>query len=178
MSENCQDAPAQPSSPPRKRGPGRPFKKGQPSPNPGGRPRLYPEVRALAQRHTDEIIETLVFLMQYSEKDEVRRAAACDLWDRAWGRPHQTILAAVGEVPAVDVEGLRAVLAARVAALAAARDVHGSGAHSPDGMTDGQSPALLDAPVVEFAPLSSEPRGRDASDVVDTGGSSAQQAGG
>lgn len=132
MSENRQEGPAQ-SSGPRKRGLGRPFRKGQPSPNPGGRPRLFPEVRALAQAHTDEVIETLVYLMHHSARDEVRRAAAVDLWDRAWGRPPSQVVADVTVVQAVDVDALRASLAARVAGLVAAREsVHELGAHAPD----------------------------------------------
>ena len=118
MPQSSEQAPAK-----RRRGPGRPFKKGQPSPNPGGRPRLWPEVRALAQLHTDEVIATLVHLMQHSPKDEVRRAAACDLWDRAWGRPLSQVVADVSVSHTVNVESLRASLAQRVAGLVMAREM-------------------------------------------------------
>jgi hypothetical protein len=117
MPESSEQAPAR-----KRRGPGRPFKKGQPSPNPGGRPRLWPEVRALAQQHTDEVIATLANLMRHSPRDEVRRAAACDLWDRAWGRPLSQVVADVSVSHTVDVDALKARLAARVAGLVVARE--------------------------------------------------------
>ena len=121
------DAPATSSAPAtdtikRGRGYGRPFSKGQPCLNPKGRPKLFPEVRALAQTHTEDVIATLVHLMHNSAKDDVRRAAACDLWDRAWGRPITQVVADVNVAHTVDVDALRASLAQRVAGLVMARE--------------------------------------------------------
>jgi hypothetical protein len=72
------------------RGPGRPFQRGQ-SGNPGGRPKAVAEVRDLARKHTALAIKTLVSIMQHSDKDAARVAAAQALLDRAWGKATQCL---------------------------------------------------------------------------------------
>jgi hypothetical protein len=65
------------------------FKPGQTG-NPGGRPRVVWEVRALAQQHAPAAIQRLVTLMT-SEDERVSVAAAQALLDRALGRPEQAV---------------------------------------------------------------------------------------
>lgn len=59
--------------------------------NPGGRPKLAAEVRALAQEHSKEAIMLLVDLMRNSPDEKTRKAAADSLLDRGIGKPTQTI---------------------------------------------------------------------------------------
>jgi hypothetical protein len=66
------------------------FKPGH-SGNPGGRPRIAWEVRALAQQHAPDAIRVLVALMKGSEDERVRVAAASTVLDRALGRPEQAV---------------------------------------------------------------------------------------
>jgi hypothetical protein len=105
--------------------------KGGPSPNPGGRPKVLHEVRALAREHTARAIERLADMLDHPD-GRVVVAAASTLLDRGWGKPEQAVIADV-QVAAVDVDALRASLAARLDALAAAQ-----GVEAP--------PALPDAP--------------------------------
>jgi hypothetical protein len=49
------------------------------------------EVSELARRHTALAIKTLVSIMQHSDKDTARVAAAQDLLDRAWGKATQSL---------------------------------------------------------------------------------------
>jgi hypothetical protein len=74
---------------PRRRGPGRPFEPGR-SGNPGGRPRGWVELQALARTQTEAAIATLARIMRAGKPDAARVAAATVLLDRGWGRPHQT----------------------------------------------------------------------------------------
>ena len=61
--------------------------KGQ-SGNPGGRPKGYGSVRALAQEHTESAVKTLVTIMEDDKAaPSARTAAASALLDRGWGRP-------------------------------------------------------------------------------------------
>jgi hypothetical protein len=81
----------------RKRGPtGRPrggpphtlWKKGAPSPNPGGRPALFVEVREAAQKEGLACIETLVAIRDDLKNFAIVRIAASNsLLDRGYGRP-------------------------------------------------------------------------------------------
>jgi hypothetical protein len=58
------------------------------SANPGGRPKVVAEVRALAQAHSAEVVKTLVEIMQNSKAPlAIRVAAANNILDRAVGRP-------------------------------------------------------------------------------------------
>jgi hypothetical protein len=81
-----------------------PFQKGQ-SGNPGGRPKEVAEVRKLAQKHTDDAINTLVAMLK-SKNDRTKVAAAEALLDRGWGRS-QTPIKVEGESPFFEV--LRAI---------------------------------------------------------------------
>src|SRR6266536_3247597 len=56
--------------------------------NPGGRPRIAADVKALAMTHTTEAIETLVAIMRDKKAAATSRgAAAAQLLDRAIGKP-------------------------------------------------------------------------------------------
>ena len=48
-------------------------------------------IKELAGSHTEESINTLVYLRDYSKNDQVRLAATRELLDRAHGRPRQEI---------------------------------------------------------------------------------------
>ena len=74
---------------PRKRGPGRPFVKGQ-CPNPGGRPKDVGPVKDLARSHTQAAVERLAYWLS-SNNARASVAAAEALLDRGWGRPAQAI---------------------------------------------------------------------------------------
>ena len=68
---------------------GKPFQRGI-SGNPKGRPKENSEVKRLAQKHTKEAIERLVFWMQ-SDEAKASVAAAGMLLDRGWGKAAQAI---------------------------------------------------------------------------------------
>lgn len=74
---------------PRRRGPGRPFQKGQ-SGNPGGRQKLEGDVRELAKTHTAAAIQRLADWMM-SNHPQASVQAATALLNRAWGMPAQQI---------------------------------------------------------------------------------------
>lgn len=78
---------------------------------------MLKEVRELARAHTERAIERLAAMLDAGD-GRVVVAAASVLLDRGWGKPEQAVLADV-TVTRVDMEGLRAQLAARVAALGA-----------------------------------------------------------
>jgi hypothetical protein len=70
---------------------GRPFQPGQ-SGNPGGRPRVFVEIRDLARKHTREAVAVLVSIAHDSRAPAAARVAAANsLLDRAWGRPPQAL---------------------------------------------------------------------------------------
>jgi hypothetical protein len=77
------------NKPPTARGPGRRFQKGQ-SGNPGGRPKVECEIRALAQKHGPKALDRLVALMA-SENERVAVVAAQAILDRAYGKPPQAL---------------------------------------------------------------------------------------
>ncbi|MCJ2063258.1 hypothetical protein MKK63_11105 [Methylobacterium sp. J-088] len=69
----------------------KPFAPGQ-SGNPGGRPRLPDDVKALARGYTREALETLAGVMRNDEAPAAARVtAASHILDRAWGKPAQHI---------------------------------------------------------------------------------------
>lgn len=76
------------------------WKKGGPSPNPGGKPKGVVEVIQLARKHTKLAIETLVEIAQ-SGPPNARAQAAQALLDRGWGKPSQTIVN-VSDIPEAE----------------------------------------------------------------------------
>jgi hypothetical protein len=67
---------------------GRPFKKGE-SGNPGGRPKVTAELRALARVHAPDAIKELVRLAIKAKNETARVAAIRELLDRGYGKPAQ-----------------------------------------------------------------------------------------
>ena len=114
---------------------GTPFSAGV-SGNPKGRPPISRDVRALARRYTEKAVETLAALLDH-DNPHVRRMAAVDLLDRGHGRPDVSVHAAVEMTHAVDVDALRASLAARVTALVA-----GAGGEPPLALPDASAGRL------------------------------------
>lgn len=88
----------------RRRGPGRPFRKGM-SGNPGGRAKALAEVQALAQQFTAEALEGLAAIARNGRAPAAARVAAWNmLLDRAWGKPMQpTELHATDDRPVYQV---------------------------------------------------------------------------
>lgn len=69
---------------------GRPFVKGN-SPNPGGKPKVLAELRALCREYTEDAIAGIVHLATTSENDQVRLGAWREILDRGYGRPVQPL---------------------------------------------------------------------------------------
>jgi hypothetical protein len=68
------------------------WKKGAPSPNPGGRPAVFAEVREAAQKEGLACIQTLVAIRDDLKNPAlVRIAASNSLLDRGYGRPVQGV---------------------------------------------------------------------------------------
>ena len=76
--------------PVKRRGPGRPFRRGQ-SGNPGGRPKEAVHVRELARQRTEEAVKTLATIMRHGKTEAARVRAAEALLSRAWGQPTQPV---------------------------------------------------------------------------------------
>jgi len=70
------------------------FKPGQ-SGNPGGRPKLTPELlelRELARQHTRAAVEAIIQIVQDGEAPaSARVTAASEILDRGWGRATQSV---------------------------------------------------------------------------------------
>lgn len=65
------------------------FQKGK-SGNPGGRPKLDPEIKSLCQRHSVEAIKTAISIYQNEDKKDSDRIRCIEIiLDRAWGKPIQ-----------------------------------------------------------------------------------------
>jgi hypothetical protein len=78
------------------------WEKGCPSPNPGGRPKTA-ELRELCKTYTEKAVQRLVELLD-STSDMVKMKAACELLDRAWGKPVQ---ATVSDVSVVEGKAVK-----------------------------------------------------------------------
>jgi hypothetical protein len=86
------------------------FKPGH-SGNPGGRPAVSAELRALARERTHEAMEVLTKIMQDPKAPAAARVAACrELFDRGYGRPESSLNAKV-ETPSTLTEDFDAFLA-------------------------------------------------------------------
>jgi hypothetical protein len=69
-----------------------PWQKGQPSPNPSGRPKIPQEVRDIAMALTPDPIRTLGEVMNDKNAPHAARVNAADkILDRALGKPMQSI---------------------------------------------------------------------------------------
>ena len=69
---------------------GRPFKKGE-SGNPGGRPKVIGELRALARAHAPDAIKELARLAIKAKSEAARVAAIRELLDRGYGKVQQMV---------------------------------------------------------------------------------------
>jgi hypothetical protein len=79
----------------------------------GGRQKGVPnkataDIKALAQKHGAEAIDTLVSIMRNGDSDKARGTAARDLLDRGYGRPAQAITGEGGGPVALAVSWLPA----------------------------------------------------------------------
>lgn len=112
--------------------PGKPFAPGQ-SGNPGGRPRLPDDVKALARSYTRQAIETAAEIMLNREETGTARMSAVNtLLNRGWGMPAQHVTTEnLGSL--TDAE-IRAELAAAAAELRrSCISAEGDGAAEGDG---------------------------------------------
>ena len=75
------------------------------SPNPGGRPKVIEDIRALARQHTEAAVNTLVSIAEDGKQESARVAAATALLDRGWGRPTQPI-SGDDQMPPVGFEAI------------------------------------------------------------------------
>lgn len=95
---------------PKRRGPGKPFAKGQ-SGNPGGRPKEVAEVRELARDHTETAVNTLVSIMTNGEQPAAARVRASEvILDRGYGRAPQSFTAAITRLKKEERDAVVAAL--------------------------------------------------------------------
>lgn len=88
---------------PRRRGKGRQWEKGQ-SGNPGGRPAVLAEVKALAAAHGPGAIKTLAAIAKDGDAPPAARVAACNsILDRWVGKPTQAIEHGLGEGEGAEI---------------------------------------------------------------------------
>lgn len=93
----------------------KPFAPGQ-SGNPGGRPRIPDDVKALARSYTRKAIETAAEIMRNPEETGTARMSAVNtILDRGWGKPAQHVT--VDNLGDMSDAELRAELAAAIAEL-------------------------------------------------------------
>ena len=91
----------------KRRGPGRPFQKGQ-SGNPGGMPKGFSEIKELARQHSTDAIATLVKIMKDDAAPHSARVLAAEkILDRGFGKPTQHIEANVNHFDAMGLDELR-----------------------------------------------------------------------
>ena len=72
------------------RGPGRPIKPGQVL-NPGGRPKLDEEYKALVKANTVAAMQVVISLLS-SDREDIKLKAAQEIIDRAYGKAAQPIV--------------------------------------------------------------------------------------
>lgn len=78
---------------PKRRAPKTAFSKGQ-SGNPGGRPKKTDEERtleAMCKQRTPEALATILSIMDSSDQDRAKLAAAQYILDRGWGKAKESI---------------------------------------------------------------------------------------
>ena len=68
---------------------GKPFEKGK-SGNPGGRPKIASDIRALAREHGPTAFEKLLALLD-SEDERIVLQASAEIMNRAYGKPAQAV---------------------------------------------------------------------------------------
>jgi len=80
------------AKPKKRRGPGRPIKKGQVL-NPGGRPKIPEDIKQAYREHTWDAIATLVWAARQRSVSAAASAvrAAGEILDRGWGKAPQTV---------------------------------------------------------------------------------------
>ncbi|RTL21771.1 MAG: hypothetical protein EKK52_07780 [Burkholderiales bacterium] len=86
------------------------FRRGAPSPNPGGRPAIAPEVRDAARAYTAEMLGVLVNVaMDEGAPAAARVTAATAVLDRGHGKPVTNVDARVAtvDIGAMHLEALR-----------------------------------------------------------------------
>lgn len=80
------------------------FRKGQ-SGNPGGRPAVSGELRALARERTATAIEVLAKIMENAKSPPAARVSACrELLDRGYGRPESALNAKIETQAAPELD--------------------------------------------------------------------------
>jgi hypothetical protein len=67
------------------------FKKGGPSPNPGGRPRAIASLQLAARAHMHSALKTLITIAKAGKSEASHVAAATAILDRAFGKPIQSV---------------------------------------------------------------------------------------
>jgi hypothetical protein len=87
------------------------FKKGQ-SGNPGGRPKMPPDMKAAIQEKTPELLKSLFALARQKADPRVQAVAIKELLDRGWGRAAQTINAKIegADMGLAHLEALREIM--------------------------------------------------------------------
>ena len=99
----------------KKRGPGKPFAKGQ-SGNPSGRPKANPEVKEILKAASPDAARKLVGLLE-SRTEKIALAAATEILDRTMGRPETTGKVQVEHSGSLSLQAeVRAALLERLAA--------------------------------------------------------------
>lgn len=97
----------------KKRGPGRPFQKGQ-SGNPSGRPKANPEVKEILRVASPDAARKLVDLLG-SRAEKIALAAATEILDRTMGKPETTGKVQVEHSGSLDLRAeVRAALLERL----------------------------------------------------------------
>jgi hypothetical protein len=59
--------------------------------NPTGRPKLHPDIIALAKDHSPEAFKRIIRLMKDADDHPTQLRAAQYVIDRAYGKPHQAV---------------------------------------------------------------------------------------